>query len=78
MLTSLWAYPDRSLVKAAQEVQKHARSLATAFAAGDTRLALATIARCIAGCRMNRRRTQPNTHQLLEDISLLEDWALGC
>jgi hypothetical protein len=78
MLTSLWAYPDRSLAKAAQEVQKHARSLATAFAAGDTRLALETIARCIAGCRMNRRRTQPNTHQLLEDISLLEDWALGC
>lgn len=77
-LTSLWAYPDRSLVKAAKVVQQHAQSLATAFAAGDPRSALEMIARVIEGCRMNRRKQQPNTHQLLEDITLLEDWALGC
>jgi hypothetical protein len=56
-LVSLWAYPDRSLTKAAQTVQKHALHLASVFASVK-RLAdaLGTVKCCLAvGCRMNRR-----------------------
>ena len=66
-LVSLWAYPDRSLTKAAQTVQKHALHLASAFARVK-RLAdaLGTVKRCLAvGGRMNRRKKHPNTYQLL-------------
>ena len=70
-LVSCWAYPDRSLSKAAQTVQKHALHLASAF--GETALltrAIATIQRCLAaGCRMNRRKKAPNTYQLLLDLT---------
>ena len=68
-LVSCWAYPDRSLVKAAQTVQKHALHLASAF--HNVRWlvrALSMVTRCIAaGCRMNRREKRPNTYQLLLD-----------
>jgi hypothetical protein len=66
-LVSFWAYPDRSLTKAAQTVQKHALHLASAFTSVQ-RLgrALLTVKRCLAaGCRMNRRKKHPNTYQLL-------------
>ncbi len=68
-LVSCWAYPNRSLVKAAQTVQKHALHLASAF--GSLRrliTALMTVQRCVAaGCRMNRRKKYPNTYQFLLD-----------
>jgi hypothetical protein len=66
-LVSCWAYPDRSLTKAAQTVQKHALHLASAFASGKRlREALLKVKRCLAtGCRMNRRKKRPNTYQLL-------------
>jgi hypothetical protein len=70
-LVSFWAYPDRSLTKAAQTVQKHALHLASAFASVK-RLpeALLTVKRCLAaGCRMNRRKKYPNTYQLLLDAT---------
>ena len=70
-LVSCWAYPDRSLTKAAQTVQKHALHLASAFA-NVKRLgaALLTVKRCLAaGCRMNRRKKHPNTYQLLLDAT---------
>jgi Transposase DDE domain len=72
-LVSCWAYPNRSLVKAAQTVQKHARHLANTF--GRLRrliTALSTVQRCVAaGCRMNRRQKHPNTyHLLLNDMSM--------
>jgi Transposase DDE domain len=66
-LVSCWTYPDRSLTKAAQTVQKHALHLASAFAR-SARLAdaLQTLKRCLtAGCRMNPRKKHPNTYQLL-------------
>jgi Transposase DDE domain len=68
-LVSCWAYPDRSLTKAAQTVQKHALHLASAFASGKRlTAALLTVKRCLAaGCRMNRRKKHPNTYQLLLD-----------
>jgi hypothetical protein len=66
-LVSCWAYPNRSLTKAAQTVQRHALHLASA---GDEvprlRTAITTVQRCVAaGCRMNRRKKRPNTYQLL-------------
>jgi hypothetical protein len=70
-LVSCWVYPDRSLTKAAQTVQQHARHLASTFAS-IKRLAdaLLTVKRCLAaGCRMNRRKKHPNTDQLLLDVT---------
>jgi hypothetical protein len=70
-LVSCWAYPHRSLVKAAQTVRKHALLLASALHGllGLT-TAITAIKRCLAaGCRMNRRRKQPNTYQLLLDVT---------
>jgi hypothetical protein len=70
-LVSFWAYPDRSLTKAAQTVQKHALHLASAFTS-IRRLgqALLTVKRCLAaGCRMNRRKKHPNPYQLLLDAT---------
>jgi len=66
-LVSFWAYPDRSLPKAAQTVQKHALHLASAFSSVKRRgRALLTVKRCLAaGCRINRRNKHPNTYQLL-------------
>ena len=70
-LVSFWTYPDRSLTKAAQTVQKHALHLASAFA-NVQRLgrALTIVTHCLAaGCRMNRRKKHPNTYQLLLDAT---------
>jgi hypothetical protein len=67
LITSCWECPARSLTKAAQTVRQHALHLACAFAC-PTRLAhaLAVVQRCIAvGCRLNPRKTKPNTYQLL-------------
>jgi hypothetical protein len=66
-LLSLWDYPDRSLAKAAQTVQKYALQLATGlWSQTRTHETLEAIARCLAkGCRMNPRKKHPNTYQLL-------------
>jgi Transposase DDE domain len=72
-LVSCWASPNRSLVKAAQTVQKHALHLASTFGSPRRLLtALSTVQRCVAaGCRMNRRKKHPNTYQLLfDDVSM--------
>ncbi len=71
LVAGCWAYPDRSLVKAAQTVRKHALAMASAF--GSLRrllLALRVVIRCVAsGCRLNKRKARPNTYQLLLDPS---------
>ena len=66
-LIDLWGYPDRSLTKAAQTVQKYAMQLAGGlWSRTRTIETLETIARCLsAGCRMNARKKHPNTYQLL-------------
>lgn len=72
ILTQAWQEPARSLVKLAQVVRSHVMSIATSLA-GPAHLerVLTTLQRCLtAGTRMNRRRTQPNTYQLLLDPSL--------
>jgi hypothetical protein len=70
-LIDLWGYPDRSLVKAAQTVQKYALQLATGLPSQQgTRETLAAIVRTLtAGCRKNPRRKRPNTDQLLLALS---------
>ena len=66
-LIGCWRVPNRSLAKAAQTVAKHAPALATLFhdpsAFADM---LARLASCLAqGCRLNARRKEPNSYQLL-------------
>ena len=67
LVTSCWDMPDRSLVKAAQLVRLHALILAKALpAARRLTAALRDLARSVAlGCRLNPRKTRPNTVQLL-------------
>ena len=70
VLVSCWAYPDRSLMKAAQTVRAHARCLTTALKR-DGRLveALTDLAFCLqVGCRINKSRKTPHTFQLLLDV----------
>jgi len=74
LLTGCWASPARSLFKAAQTVRQHAFHLATMLA--DTAAlgaAIRVIHRALAaGCRLNQRKTKPNTYQLLLDPALAE------
>jgi hypothetical protein len=66
-LVSNWACPNRSLRKAAQTVQKHALHLASVFGCQEQlEAAITVIQRCLSfGCRINKRRGQPHTYQLL-------------
>lgn len=66
-LVSCWEYPDRSLVKATQTVRKQAWHLASVFdCAQRLTEVLRLIQRCLAaGCRINQRRAEPHTYQLL-------------
>jgi hypothetical protein len=73
-VSSLWAYPDRSAWKAAQTLRKHALHLASAFVKGFKALsaALAVVQRTLAaGCRLNKRKKNPCTFQLL--LALTEE-----
>lgn len=72
LLTGAWSDPARSLVKLAQVVRSHMMAIACNLAE-PTHLvrALTMLQRCLAsGTRMNRRRKQPNTYQLLLDPNL--------
>lgn len=66
-LISLWGYPDRSLSKAMDVVQKYALHFAERlWDSGHVCETLATIVRVLdATCRMGRRRKRPLTYQLL-------------
>jgi Transposase DDE domain len=73
MLTELWAYPERSLVKAARLIQKHAFHLASSLWA---QCALEDALNVIrdglrACCRMNTRQKHPNTYQVLMNPELI-------
>ena len=69
-LVGCWAYPNHSLVKAAQTVRHYAPMLASALAGYlDLAVPIQQIQRCLAaGCRINRRRQHPNTYQLLLNL----------
>ena len=66
-LAGSWAYPDRSLMKAAETVQGAAFAIAMAMTGViDLTVVIGEIGRCLdAGCRMNRRKKHPNTYQRL-------------
>jgi hypothetical protein len=71
-LVALWAYPDRSLVKAAKTVKRRALELARSFRRRNRLIeTISSIGQCITGCRINQRKQEPNTAQLLLDASLL-------
>jgi hypothetical protein len=69
LLVGCWLYPNRSLPKAAKTIQRHAMTLVVAFSTGSRKRimeVLEIIQRCLSsGCRINTRRTKPNTYQLL-------------
>jgi hypothetical protein len=69
LLSASWAYPNRSLVKAAQSVRDHGLMLLYALSGLiDLDLVIGQIGCCLAaGCRMNPRKRAPNTYQLLLD-----------
>ena len=61
-----WQDPHRSLVKAAQVVRREAGQLMVALYRGGVEEAVASIVGCMqSGCRLNRRKTSPNTSQFL-------------
>ena len=69
LLTRLWHYPDKSLVKAAQIVRKQAVLIAVAIS-GMNPITLSDSLKIIQaslekGCRMNKKKKIPNTYQLL-------------
>lgn len=72
VVTSLWAYPDRSSWKAAHTLRHHALHLAVAFVHGALALAkaLAVVCRTLAaGCRLNKRKQVPCTFQRLLNLT---------
>jgi hypothetical protein len=73
LVVSSGGYAKRSLAKAAQTIQQHSLHLAVPLdEAGRLAGAIVGLARCIAtGARLNKRRTTPNTYQLLLDPSVL-------
>lgn len=70
LLVSCWSCPDRSLIKGSQTVRSYAIMLATALTGlVQLEVVLAQIARCLSsGCRVNRRKRQPSTYQLLLEV----------
>lgn len=77
-IVSCWAYPDRSLVKAAQVVRDHIPELASArMRPSRMAEALTTIQEVLRRtARMNSRSKHPNTYQLLLALTT-EDEALA-
>lgn len=76
LLVGCWHFPNRSLFKAAQTIQKHAWYLASVFTCSiSLARALTSIQHCLAaGCRINKRKKIPHTYQLL---LALDDGALA-
>jgi hypothetical protein len=67
LVMSCWQYPDRSLTKAAQTIRRLALHLAYVLRDADQlTAALGIIHDWLAiGCRINKRKKQPHTYQLL-------------
>jgi Transposase DDE domain len=71
LLVSCWRHPARSLVKASRTIRQHALALGAALRDGHMVYRIVqTLQRCLAnGCRINKRRRAPPTHQLLLNLS---------
>lgn len=70
LLIGCWAYPNHSLVKAAQTICDYAPMLAAALVGLiDFAVPIEQIRLCLqTGCRINSRRNDPNTYQLLLNL----------
>jgi hypothetical protein len=70
LLVSCWHRPERSLRKASRTVRAHALNLVQVLEFGYlVRATIGIVQRCLrTGCRINRRRRDPPTHQLLADL----------
>ena len=67
-----WQDPHRSLVKAAQVVRREAGQLMVALYRGGIEEAVVSIIGCMqSGCRLNTRKTNPNTSQFLQGTPLV-------
>jgi hypothetical protein len=77
-LVGHWSLVERSLFKAAQTIRSHAMHLAAHFdSVSHLEEAITTIARCLrAGCRINKSRTAPRTHQRLKALEADADASL--
>jgi Transposase DDE domain len=75
LVTSCWAYADRSLMQATATVRRMAFTIARDL--HDIRRlrgTLTTIRNCLAhGCRIHKRRKNPGTSQLLLDPQILRE-----
>jgi DDE family transposase len=71
LLVGCWSHANRSLVKASRTVRRHVWPLALVLTRGHLVYGiLMHLQRCLArGCRVNRRRRAPPTHQLLCGLS---------
>jgi hypothetical protein len=71
LLASCWSRPERSLVKASATVRLHALSLALILEHGQLVLGLLQLLKeCMShGCRINRQRRHPPTHQILLELT---------
>ena len=67
LVVCCWCYPDRSLTKAAQTIRRLALHLACVLRIPEQlTAALSIIQDCLAiGCRINKRKKEPHTYQLL-------------
>ena len=72
ILVGCWECPDRSLVKAAQTVRRHALHLASAFSDPVAlERALTVVQRCLSRIgRLNKRRAHPSIAQRLADFEV--------
>jgi hypothetical protein len=70
-LVGFWQFPNRSWVKASETICKHALHLASAFGSiSSLETAIQVVNRCLeVGCRINKRKTDLRTFQLLESLS---------
>lgn len=67
-----WQDPHRSLVKAAQVVRREAGRLMVALSEGNLERVIGSILQCMqAGCRLNTRRSFPNTSQFVLGVPLV-------
>lgn len=70
LVVTCWQYPNRSLVKGAQTVQRYAMALAWALhtSVAGVMAIVEVIGACLAAAgRLNTRKTTPNTYQHLLD-----------
>jgi hypothetical protein len=71
IVAGTWHDAERSLVKAAQVVRREAGSLMEALYEGRLEVAVRRTLDCMqSGCRLNRRKQQPSTAQLLQGAPL--------